>query len=117
MLVTQFKPIYRPDADPFNNAQRPSYRGLYEPEYHKLDLYTNEAEVFKGNPENADIDVFYWHLISQFLVVKSGANYFNKPDMTPYWQPGIGIEGLIPYFMVRLNRLKRHWVSKQQQTQ
>ncbi|KTD79449.1 multicopper oxidase [Legionella waltersii] len=86
-------------ADPFNNAQRLSYRGLYGPDYNKLELYTNEAEVFKGNLENADIDVFYWHLINQFWAVKGGANYFNKPSMTPYWQPGIGIEGLMPYFI------------------
>jgi CopA family copper-resistance protein len=86
-------------ADPFNNAQRLSYKGLYGPDYNKLELYTNEAEVFKGNLENADIDIFYWHLINQFWAIKGGANYFNKPALTTYWQPGIGLEGLMPYFI------------------
>lgn len=86
-------------ADPFNNAQRLTYKGLYGPDYHKLELYINDAEVFKGTLENADIDIFYWHLVSQFWAIKGGVNYFNKPAATPYWQPGIGIEGVMPYFI------------------
>lgn len=85
--------------DPFNNAQRLTYKGLYGPDYHKLELYINDAEVFKGTLENADIDIFYWHLISQFWAIKGGGNYFNEPAVTPYWQPGIGIEGVMPYFI------------------
>ena len=86
-------------ADPFDNAQRLTYKGLYGPDYHKLELYTNDAEVFKGTLENADIDIFYWHLISQFWAIKGGVNYFNEPAAAPYWQPGVGIEGVMPYFI------------------
>lgn len=86
-------------ADPFNNAQRVTYKGLYGPDYNKLELFTNDAEIRKGKVENADLDIFYWHLISQFWAVKGGANYFYRPAQTPYWQPGIGIEGLMPYFI------------------
>ena len=86
-------------ADPFHNAQRLTYKGLYGPDYNKLELYTNDAEMSKGSVENADIDIFYWRLISQFWAIKAGANYFNRPAQTPYWQPGIGIEGLMPYFI------------------
>ncbi|MCW8399420.1 multicopper oxidase domain-containing protein [Legionella sp. PATHC038] len=86
-------------ADPFNNAQRLNYKGLYGPDYNKLELFVNDAELNKGNLENADIDIFYWHLISQFWAVKAGANYFNRPAKTPYWQPGLGIEGLMPWYI------------------
>ncbi|HAU1484611.1 TPA: multicopper oxidase domain-containing protein [Legionella pneumophila] len=86
-------------ADPFHNAQRLNYKGLYGPDYDKLELFVNDAELLKGKVESADIDIFYWHLISQFWAIKAGANYTNKPANTPYWQPGIGIEGLMPYFI------------------
>ncbi|WP_367606666.1 multicopper oxidase domain-containing protein [Legionella sp. W05-934-2] len=84
--------------DPFHNAQEMSFRGLYGPDYNKLQLYTEDAEIYKGTVENADIDVFYWHLISQFWAVKGGVNYFYRPG-GPYWQPGIGIEGLMPWYI------------------
>lgn len=86
-------------ADPFNNAQRLTYKGLYGPDYNKLELFMNDAEMSEGKVENADIDIFYWHLISQFWAIKGGANYVYRPATTPYWQPGIGIEGLMPYFI------------------
>ena len=86
-------------VDPFHNVQRLTYKGLYGPDYNKLELFTNDAEVNKGTVEDADIDIFYWHLISQFWAIKGGANYTYRPANTPYWQPGIGIEGLMPYFI------------------
>lgn len=85
--------------DPFHNVQRLTYKGMYGSDYNKLELFTNDAEVNKGTVENADIDIFYWRLISQFWAVKGGASYFYRPAMKPYWQPGIGIEGLMPYFI------------------
>ncbi|HAT1868130.1 TPA: multicopper oxidase domain-containing protein [Legionella pneumophila] len=84
--------------DPFHNAQEMTFRGLYGPDYNKLQLYTEDAEIYKGAVENADIDVFYWHLISQFWAIKGGVNYFYRPG-GPYWQPGIGIEGVMPYYI------------------
>lgn len=86
-------------ADLFQNIQRMTFKGLYGPDYNKLELYTNDAEINRGTVENADIDIFYWHLISQFWAVKGGINYYYRPAETPYWQPGIGIEGLMPYFI------------------
>ena len=86
-------------GDPCNNAQRATFKGLYGDDYNKLELFSNDAEMSKGRVENADIDIFYWHLISQFWAVKGGANYFYRPSGTPYWQPGFGIEGLMPYFI------------------
>ena len=32
-------------ADPFHNAQRLTYKGLYGPDYNKLELFTNDAEI------------------------------------------------------------------------
>lgn len=86
-------------ADPFHNVQRFTYKGLFGSDYHKLALFMNEGETFHGHLENADLDVFYWHLLSQFWAIKAGMNYMNQPARTPYWQPGIGIEGLMPYFI------------------
>lgn len=86
-------------ADPFHNAERLTYKGMYGSDYNKLELFINDGEVYKGKVENADIDIFYWHLISQFWAIKGGASYFYRPAMIPYWQPGIGIEGLMPYFI------------------
>lgn len=85
--------------DPFNNAQKLTFKGLYGSDYNKLELFTNDAETNNGTVENADLDIFYWHLISQFWAIKGGVNYFYRPSGTPYWQPGAGIEGLMPYFI------------------
>ncbi len=86
-------------ADPFHNVQRLTYKGLYGSDYNKLELFMNDAEVKKGQVEDADMDIFYWHLLDQFWAIKGGANYTYRPAKIPYWQPGIGIEGLMPYFI------------------
>jgi CopA family copper-resistance protein len=85
--------------DPFHNAQRLTFKGLYGRDYNKLELFANDAEVYKGKVQNADLDIFYWHLLSQFWAIKGGTNYFYQPAKSPYWQLGIGIEGLMPYFI------------------
>lgn len=85
--------------DPFNNVQKVTFKTLIGPDYNKLEFYTEDAEMKQGTVENADIDIFYWHLLSQFWAIKGGANYYNQPAQTPYWQPGIGVEGLMPYFI------------------
>lgn len=85
--------------DPFHNVQELTFKGLYGSDYNKLELYTDEAEVNQGKIENADIDIFYWRLVSQFWAIKGGANYFYRPAQVPYWQPGVGIEGLMPYYI------------------
>ncbi len=112
-------------ADPFNNAQRLTFKGLYGLDYHKLELFINDAEMKKGSVENFDMDIFYWHPISQFWAIKGGANLYYRPPFEcnekeqsnsnheqqnnnscrlaqhskTYWQPGIGLEGLLPYFI------------------
>lgn len=85
--------------DPYHNVQEMTYKGLFGPDYNKLELFSNDAEINNGSVEDADIDIFYWHLLSQFWAIKAGANYFNQPSATPYWQPGVGLEGLMPYFI------------------
>lgn len=86
-------------SDPFNNVQRATFKGLYGPDYNKLELFMNDAEIQKGTVENADLDIFYWHLIDQFWAIKGGINYYYRPSDTPYFQPGVGIEGMMPYFI------------------
>lgn len=85
--------------DFFHNAQELTYKGLYGNDYHKLELYTNDAQTYRGQLENADIDIFYWHLVSQFWAIKGGINYFNQPAQRPYLQIGLGVEGMLPYFI------------------
>lgn len=85
--------------DPSKNIQKVNFKGLYGRDYDKLELFMNDAEIKKGIVDNADLDIFYWHLIDQFWAIKGGVNYFYRPARTPYWQPGIGIEGLMPYFI------------------
>lgn len=85
--------------DPFHQFQRITYKGLYGYDYNKLEILMKETEITKGSVDNADVDVFYWHLISQFWALKAGANYLYRPSKTPYWQPGVGIEGTIPFFI------------------
>lgn len=83
--------------DFFHNLQTISFKGLYGGDYKKLELNMKDAEVKKGTIETADLDIFYWYLLNQFWAVKAGINYVYRP--TPYWQPGIGIEGLMAYFI------------------
>lgn len=85
--------------DPFNNAQKFTFKTLIGSDYNKLELYTEDAEINQGKLENADIDIFYWRLLAQFWAIKGGVNYYYRPAKTPYWQPGFGIEGLMPYFI------------------
>ena len=85
--------------DPFHNVQKLTFNGLYGQDYNRLELYVNDAEMEKGEVQNADMDIFYWRLVSQFWAIKGGVNYFYRPAQKPYWQPGIGVEGLMPYFI------------------
>jgi CopA family copper-resistance protein len=85
--------------DPFNNIQKVTFNTLMGSDYHKLQLYIEDAEMNEGKIDNADIDVFYWHVLNQFWSIKGGVNYYYRPAEKPYWQPGIGIEGLMPYFI------------------
>ena len=69
-------------------------------DYNKLQFNVSDFDVDNGNIVNGNADFFYQHLISQFWWVKGGANYVYQPTLsTPYWQPGIGIEGLMPFFI------------------
>ena len=79
--------------------QEVNFKGLYGSDYNKLELYMDNAQMEQGTVSNADLDIFYWRLISQFWAVKGGVNYFYRPAEHPYWEPGIGIEGLMPYFI------------------
>lgn len=85
--------------DLFRKIQKIDYKGLYGYDFNKIEIAIKDAEIKKGTVENADSDIFYWHLLSQFWSVKGGLNYFYRPAAHPYWQPGIGIEGLMPYFI------------------
>jgi len=86
-------------VDPYHNVQKGNLNALFGWDEHKLQLYSEDAEIRKGKVEEADLDMFYWYLLSEFWAIKGGTNYVYKPSHHPYWQPGIGIEGLFPYFI------------------
>lgn len=90
------------------NTQAFSFEFLFGSDYNKLQLFANDAEIRNGIIETADLDVFYWHSISEFWAIKGGINYVYRPATTPYLQPGIGIEGLMPYFINTDIRLYYH---------
>ena len=94
--------------DPFNSTQKGGFKSLIGYDYNKFEINSNDFELTKGIVEDANVDLFYWHLISQFWAIKGGANYTYRPAKTPYWQPGIGIEGLLPYFIDTDARLYAH---------
>jgi len=81
------------------NSFRTTFESLIGSDYNKLQLFMNDAEFNNGKVENADLDIFYWRMINEFWAVKGGVNYVYRPTDTPYWQPGIGIEGVAPYFI------------------
>lgn len=95
-------------VDPFNNIQKLTWKSLFGPDYDKLELYVEDAEINQGKIEDADLDIFYWHLIDQFWAIKAGVNYMYRPAVTPYWQPGIGIEGLTYFFIDTNLRIYHH---------
>lgn len=84
---------------PFTNLQKIDFKGLYGPDYNKLELMAKDAEIEDGSISQADLDIFYWHQLYQFWAVKGGVNYFYRPASRPHWQPGVGLEGLLPYFI------------------
>lgn len=80
-----------------DNDQEITYKGMFGGDNNKLQLYLEKAEIRQGVIDNANLDIFYWHAISQFWAIKGGINYVYRP--AAYFQPGIGIEGLAPYFI------------------
>ncbi|HEV2613429.1 MAG TPA: multicopper oxidase domain-containing protein [Gammaproteobacteria bacterium] len=85
--------------DPFDNLQKLTLKSYWGGDFNKLEIYSEDAELEKGVVKNADVDIFAWHLISEFWAVKGGMNYFYRPAQHGYWQPGVGIEGLMPFFI------------------
>lgn len=96
------------EADPFDNTQEATIKSLIGYDDNKLEIYSEDAEINHGVVEDANVDIFYWHLISAFWAVKGGANYTYRLGETPYWQPGVGIEGLMPYFIDTDIRVYEH---------
>lgn len=94
-----FSTFLKAGEDPFQNIQKITLKGMYGSDYHKIELFTEEAEMEKGRVTNADIDIFYRHPVDQFWAIKGGVNYFYRPALSSYWQLGFGVEGLMPYFI------------------
>ncbi len=83
----------------FYSAATLTYKGLFGTDYNKLELFTNEAEYSDHKIQTADMDIFYWHLISEFWAIKGGLNAVYRPAERAYVQPGIGLEGTMPFFI------------------
>jgi CopA family copper-resistance protein len=85
--------------DALHHVQKVNFKGLYGSDYNKLELFSNDAQIKEGKIESADLDIFYWQLLDQFWSIKGGPNFVYRPAKKPYWQPGLGVEGLMPYFI------------------
>lgn len=95
-------------VNPTNNTWRATLKTMWGMDYYKLQLFMNDAEIIEGTASNIDMDVFYWQLIDQFWAIKGGVNYVYRPGEKPYWQPGVGLEGLMPYFIETNVRAYKH---------
>ncbi len=87
------------NGDFWNSSYEGTFKSLMGTDYNKLELLSKEAEMSNGQVTNFDLDIFYYRVVSQFWAVKGGINYFNQPSNKPYWQPGVGVEGLMPFFI------------------
>ncbi len=87
------------NGDFINNSYEGSLRVMFGSDYNKFQFNLEDADIKSGKVEQANVDLFYWRLISQFWAIKGGANYVYRPANKPYWQPGVGIEGIMPYFI------------------
>ena len=96
------------EANPFQNQQTASFQSLIGYDYNKLEIAAQDIEIDQGKVEDLNVDIFAWHLVSEFWAIKGGANYNDRPGEKPYWQPGIGLEGLMPYFIDTDARLYWH---------
>jgi len=83
----------------YKNYYEGSLNTLIGYDYDKLQLNAQDVEYQYGTLQNANLDIFYWHLLSEFWAIKGGVNYEESPTNTPYAQPGIGIAGTMPYFI------------------
>ena len=92
----------------FDGFEQITFKYMFGDDFNKLQLYTNEAEISRGKIENADMDIFYWRNVSQFWAIKGGVNYFYRPADHPYFQPGVGLEGLMPFFIDTDLRIYNH---------
>lgn len=90
------------------NSARATLKTLIGSDYNKLQFLMKDAEMVDNKVESADVDIFYWRVLDEFWSFKGGANYTYRPALTPYWQPGIGIEGLAPYFIETDARIYYH---------
>ncbi len=86
-------------GDFINNSYEGTLDTLIGSDYNKLQFHSKDTDLENGKLTNANMDVFYWRLISQFWAVKGGVNYVYRPSSNPYIEPGIGVEGLMPYFI------------------
>ncbi len=95
-------------GDFWNSIYNATFKSLIGKDNNKFELLSKDAEMETGTVTNFDLDMFYWRSISQFWAVKGGVNYFYRPADKPYWQPGIGIEGLMPFFIATDIRVYFH---------
>ncbi len=100
--------LFELGVDVARRTQSLTYTGLFGPDINKFQFFINDAEVTRGKVENFDIDLFFWHQLSRNYAIKGGINYFNRPANRAYWQPGIGLEAMLPYFIETNARVYWH---------
>lgn len=85
--------------DPLDNSYEGTLNVLMGTDFHKLQLRSKDIDFEDGRLTHANVDIFYWRMINQFWAIEGGINYVYRPSSSPYLQPGVGLEGLMPYFI------------------
>jgi len=86
----------------WSNDYQAELNSLIGTNKNKLQLFSNDLEVQDGKIEKANLDIFYYRVINNYWAIKGGANVVTNPASRTYVQPGVGIEGLLPFF-IQLN--------------
>ncbi|NQY42664.1 MAG: multicopper oxidase domain-containing protein [Legionellales bacterium] len=85
---------------PYKDEYEGTLETLFGYDENKLQIFIEDFTIDKkGKIENFNMDLFYWRPLHQFWSVKGGINYVYKPSKNPYIQAGVGIEGIMPYFL------------------
>ena len=74
-----------------------SFGSLLGKGYNRFQILMKETRIDNDTGTDGDTDFFYWRLISPYWAIKGGGNLVYNSGSNTYFQPGIGLEGTLPY--------------------
>jgi len=92
-----------------DNSYELSFLSFLGKDYNRFQMQIKETEIENGDITNdGNVDLFYWRLIRPFWAIKGGANIVFNTGESSYIQPGIGLEGVTPFFIDTDLRIYMH---------